>query len=54
MDKWPEVFSDIIGSIRNTMTNNLEDMVGNVDIKVETPQPYIDDQIKIPEPEVKS
>jgi hypothetical protein len=50
MDKWPDVFTDIISNIKNT-SNNLGDM--GVDIKVENPQPYLNPDGKIPKPEVK-
>lgn len=57
MDKWPDVFSDMLTNVKRTIHNDPfgESVVTGIegDIKVENPQPYIDDTFKIPEPEVK-
>lgn len=57
MDKWPEVFSDMLTAVKKTVRHDPfgESVVDGIsaDIKVENPQPYIDDTFKIPEPEVK-
>lgn len=50
MDKWPDVFTDIISNIKNT-SNNFGDV--SVDTKVENPQPYLNPNPTIPIPEVK-
>jgi hypothetical protein len=50
MDKWPDVFTDIISNIKNT-SNNFGDV--HEDIKVENPQPYLNPNPTIPIPEVK-
>jgi hypothetical protein len=50
MDKWPDVFTDIISNIKNT-SNNFDDV--RVDTKVEDPQPYLNPDLTIPIPEVK-
>lgn len=59
MDKWPEVFSDILSDAKNKILHDPfgDSMINGIisaDIKVENPQPYIDTNIGIPMPEVKS
>ena len=54
MDKWPEVFADIIGCIVNESVNKDIGNLINGDIKVENPQPYLYPDQVIPKPEVKS
>lgn len=58
MDKWPEVFSDIISNAKDAIKHDpfgesvVNGIIG-VDIKVEDPQPYMNPNPSIPTPEVK-
>lgn len=53
MDKWPEIFNDLIKSARSNIPGDDGDSV-NVEVKVENPQPYLTPDPEIPKPEVKS
>ena len=45
MDKWPDVFSDLLDNLRTNMLS---------EVKTENPQSHLYHDPTIPEPEVKS
>ena len=54
MEKWPEVFSDLLDHARDAIKG---DSFGNAvlsEVKVENPQPHLYPDPTIPKPEVKS
>jgi hypothetical protein len=51
MDKWPEIFNDLIKSARLNIPGNDGEIIS--DVKIENPQSHLYPDPEIPKPEVK-
>lgn len=58
MERWPDIFDDIISNIKaSVVPESFNDSMNNAlvgCVKVEDPQPYLNQSPTIPIPEVKS
>lgn len=58
MEKWPDIFNDIISNIKSSIipepfNDSMNDTIVGC-VKVENPQPYLNQSPTIPIPEVKA